>query len=385
MGNFNWQTEEDSDVWEEQEAPPAPPSKRRRWVIWLLMIGFVALSIGSIYLIYRQINQRVAEAVKTTESAVLTSHELVIDAAMLTDRELFTNLLSGRDLNWTSAQLRLLQSHMLFNRPHMGLQTVNMRGQRPQISLSPDLTQAIITRTVTYEQLDGGGEVELAQVAVYRQGEDRWLLSPLVSPESEWGFRDSFEGRFISASFPVPDAELALQVARDLDRTVGAVCSGFFDVTCPIELHYNIDFTTDPGSLIDITLAAQEPLSQSPEPAAFNNFSFPTPTLIGLPIDENGYNALYRGYARVLAQDLMRESLQTYWAAFPELQPYSLSQHLQTLDIGLTIPVTDTTKPLTALLAQDLIALCMTDEGIDLARYEPATDRLTSILSERVF
>lgn len=385
MGNFNWQTEEDSTVWEEQEAPPTPPSKKRRWVIWLLMVGFVALSIGSTYLIYRQINERVAEAVKTTESAVLTSHELVIDAAMLTDRELFTNLLSGRDLNWTATQIRLLQSRMLFNRPHMGLQTVNIRSQRPEISLSPDLTQAIITRTVTYEQLDGRGEVELAQVAIYRQGEDRWLLAPLTSPDSEWQFRDTFEGRFVSASFPTPDAELALRMARDLDRTVDAICSGFFDVTCPIELHYNIDFSTDPSTLIDITLAAQGPLSQSAEPAAFNNFRFPTPTLIGLPLDENGYNALYRGYARVLAQDLMRESLQTYWASFPELQPYSLRQHLHTLDIGLTIPVTDTNKPLNALFAQDLIALCMADEGVELARYEPATDRLTSILSNRVF
>lgn len=389
MSNFNWETEEENESWEEpqqqEEEAPMRPRRRRLFLLILLLVA-VGLIGGASYTIYQRVNQQIEEAVSNTETAVFTSHELVIDAATEGDRELFTNLLSGRDVEWTQGYLRLIEGNILFNRPHIGLQTTNIRAQRPAISITPDLTEATITRTVTYRQENTGESVELQHVSVYRQGAERWLLSPLDVTNAEWKIGGGYDGHYITADFREPDAEITLQIVRQLEAEIAEICGRFFDVTCPENLNYFLDFSIDPNTLYNMTVAAQSlPITAEAPSSPIRSFSLPTPTLVGLPLDETGYDLLYAGYARIIAQELLSESTRTYWAEMPELQPYSVRHHLGQFGLDFTPPLTRTAAVPPNALPQNIITLCLADDGINLAEYDPAAETITPVLSERVF
>jgi hypothetical protein len=301
--SFEWQTEEDHR-WEEEPAPPKPPKRgRRRWP-WLVLAMVVVVGTA-VFLIYTRINQRVEAATDDIEADLVASYAVLQQAAQNKDENLFNSLLSGRDPEWSLAQQENIVNGTLFERTAFGLEWQPVRAETAVISptFSPELTSAELATLQNYSLDIGNGltqTVQLLRVDVYRLGEDRWLYAP---PEPEfWGVRRRLEGQLISVRYPARDEEMVHRLAADLEARLVQVCStpGF---TCPEDAQVRLTFSSEPDSLTN--LAFQDALTEdgSSGDSVWQGDTavvLPTPTLVGLPQDEAGYQALLRGYAAYL-------------------------------------------------------------------------------------
>ena len=304
-GKFNWQAEDDV-VWEElpaDEKTAASSRKRRRWPFLLLALLLLA---GVTFIFLRQINRQVADNSEARRVDIASSHNLLLVADAEKDAELFISLLSGRDSGWTAAQNELFQAGLLLDRAPLGLSAapgeqipLAAQDNALNITFSPDLMGAEMVTEQPYTINVGHGLTEtvtLQETAVYRLGRERWLLAP---PEADfWGPRESQQGARLRVSYPERDAELAARLLPDLERKLDEMCRMLADSGeapvgyCPSDRPVEIQFSTDPASLTATT---------QPQAATLTNNSLrvtlPAPTLVGLPLDEAGYQALFRGYA----------------------------------------------------------------------------------------
>ncbi|MCA9917023.1 MAG: hypothetical protein KC445_03680 [Anaerolineales bacterium] len=289
--SFEWQTDEEYE-WEQTSPEPEPPRRRRRWPWWLLL-GVVLVGTA-VFLIYRQLNQRIDVATDEIEADLTASYEVWQRAVQNRDENLFNSLLSGRDPEWLVAQRELLHSGMVFNRSGFGLEWVPGVGETAVLSqtFSLDFTSAELTTLQNYSLAIGNGltqTVQLARTDVYRLGEDRWLYAP---PEPEfWGEMQTVDGQLLSVTYPARDEAIVQRLAADLEAKLVQLCatSGY---DCPPDMQLQITFSPEPQSL------------NMPVETAFGSFwmietpiVLPTPTLIGLPQDETGYGAIFSGYA----------------------------------------------------------------------------------------
>ena len=179
--SFEWQPEEEYN-WDEEVALPEPPQPgRRRWLWWVL-VGVVLVGTA-VFLLYRQLNQRVEVATEDVADDLIASYAVLQQAAQNQDENLFNSLLSGRDPEWSLAQQNNIASGLLFDRPGFNLAWQPGVAETAVISqtLSPDLTAAELTTVQKYSLDIGNGlteTVELERRDVYRLGEDRWLYAP---------------------------------------------------------------------------------------------------------------------------------------------------------------------------------------------------------------
>lgn len=295
--SFDWQTQEEIS-WEEppplEEEPLDPGPRRRRWpyVVLMVLVGAAAAA----FVVVRELNRRVDDAQTEARLAVISSYNVIQQAAVEADAELFVSFLSGRDADWSGAQERAVQEGAFLNREGLGLYRMgeaSLGSDTADVTFSPDLTSAEMTVTQTYGVAIGHGlteTVRLRQTAVYRLGPNRWLLAP---PELEfWGEMETRHGRYLTTTYPERDAAIGRRLASDLDRKLIEMCEQIAGLNCPADLQVTLDLTTDPNSLL--------PLNRTNIPLGQRNISLPTPTLAGLPLDEHGYRALQRGYGQRL-------------------------------------------------------------------------------------
>jgi hypothetical protein len=304
---FDWQAEDDV-VWEDlpaDEKTEETSRRRRRWPFLLLALLLLA---GATFLILRQINHRVDENTQAMRTDIVSSHNLLLIAEAEGDGELFFSILSGRDSAWTAAQNELFQAGLLLDRAPFGLHVVPAErvplvaeDSSLDITFSPDHLAAETVTEQPFAISIGNGLTEtvtLQETAVYRLGRERWLLAP---PENEfWGSRESQKGERLRLSYPERDADLASRLLPDLERKVDEMCRMLADIDCPSDLPIEVQFSTDPSALTATT---------QPQAATLTNntlrVTLPTPTLVGLPLDEAGYQALFRGYASQVVTALL--------------------------------------------------------------------------------
>lgn len=300
--NFQWYTEEDGADWEQidTQRPETPPEKPRRWlfpVISVLLVGLVAM------VVLRQMNQRLAETTKRVTEDVLAVDELVRTAAADRDGELLVTLLSGLDPQWTDTQSKLLEVGWLFEQAGtpFGLQGIPNAVSDVEVELSSDFNEAVVSGQQPFtvqlgEQLTE--TVVLEQAAVYREGRRNWLLAP---PSDEfWGDWATTAGERVTVVYRQRDEEFAIRLGVDLERTLLEMCELLGDEDCQVSAYVRLD--PDPESL----LVLNDPLEAL---ISGQRLNLPTPTLIGTPVDEAGYQALYRGYAALVVQAVMTEYL----------------------------------------------------------------------------
>lgn len=292
--NFDWQTDEE-DRWEEPEVTAEsdvterPYARSRHWLATGLVL-LVAVGIGS--LLYWQLKVRVDQGAKRVEEDVLATFTLVHSIAQGQDRELFVSVLSGRDPNWTSLQKELMDAGALFDRSAFGFQSDGAEPTIVSVELSPDLMEATVTSEEGYT-IDVGNRVtesvRLQQTTVFRLGGQRWLLAP---PENDfWGDWAVYEGARLRLTYPERDAEIGERLALDLDEKLGQMCSALPGLFCPpVPFHVHLD--RSPAGFLALV--------DRPAFWAEGQIVLPAPTLVGLPLDEAGYQALYRGYAAVI-------------------------------------------------------------------------------------
>lgn len=310
-GKFDWQTEDD-DVWNDltaEEEAERSPTKRRRWP-FLLMIAL--LLAGTSVAVLRQINQRRETNNEAMRTDIVSSHNILRVADEERDEELFISVLSGRNSDWTAAQTGLFKVGMLQDRRSLGLKLQEDQQDRPiteddliNISFSPDMLEAEVSTELPYTIEIGSGLTEtitLQKISVYRLGQERWLLAP---PSGDfWGKRETLQGANLNISLPERDIELGNRLLMDLDRKLDEMCQNLDGIECEEDDRVEIQFSTDPGSLT---------ATSRPQTAEKINdglrITLPTPTLVGLPVDDAGYHALFRGYAAQMATALISRSV----------------------------------------------------------------------------
>lgn len=329
--NFDWRTEEDFD-WDqpvEEPQPERPKGGRRRW----LGVLVVALLIGGLaFYMYRQVEQRADENLEAMRADIISSHNLLRLAEEEQDDELFFSLLSGRDAGWTAVQHKLFQARSLRNRVPFGMQNQSGEPQSQDnddqitVTFSPDLLAADVTSLLPYEIQIGNGLTQtiiLAETVQYRLGRERWLLSP---PDADfWGPQESLNGTRIMLSYPERDQEVAQQLLPALERKLEELCGTLAGIECSPGMKMRITLSSDPQTLID----AARPQSAELVDGGLQ-LDLPAPTLVGIPQDEDGFQALFRGYAAqmatgVIAQQVGYECCEKL-PFFQTLTDYQLSQ-----------------------------------------------------------
>jgi hypothetical protein len=293
--NFDWQTDEENqwkekDTAVEPEPQARPRSRLRRWLA-VGVVLFLALGVGS--LLYWQLKVRVDQGAKRVEEDVLATYTLIRSIAEEQDRELFVSVLSGRDPNWTSIQKDLMDKGVLFDRSPFGFQSDGAEPTIASVELSPDLMEATVLSEEGYTLDVGNGvteSVRLQHTTVFRLGGQRWLLAPA---ENEfWGDWAVYEGAWLRLTYPERDAEIGERLAFDLDEKLGQMCSALPGLFCPPGRPFHVHLDRSPAGFL--TLVDQ------PAFWAEGQIILPAPTLVGRPLDEAGYQALYRGYAALI-------------------------------------------------------------------------------------
>lgn len=294
---FDWQTEED-DAWDNlPDGRTAPPqgARRRPFLIAALVVVLIALAA---WVVYDQVQERVAATTAAVTQDVRSSVALWQRAVATNDAELFDTLLSGSDLRWTEAQRTLFTADLLLDRTAFGLSSTGAASDfaaDADVTLSPDLTAAevVVAHPYAAPAARGAGlseSVTLQHTLVFRRGEQRWLYAP---PHDEfWGAWETAASGYVTLTFPERDAALATRLLPDLSAAVARACADLADLSCPEELNLRVRLARDPQSLASVADPTTLLRGTTAEP-----LELPTPTLAGLPVDEAGYEALQRGYA----------------------------------------------------------------------------------------
>ncbi len=366
--------------------PDASRSRRNRRAMLLIALALFLIAAGAIL----AINKRIDDTARPIEKDVLFAHRTVQLAIQQGDSSLFASLLAERTWSWGVAQQDLFVRGLLGDRSPWGLQAQSMDPVKTEVHLAPSLTQAEVVSERVYIAPTGNGQkdtLHLRQTSVYRFEDDRWLFAP--SDEDFWGEQLTHAGRFLTLTFPERDEAIARRLAGDLDATLEAVCRALTDALCPLQ-HVTVRLDSAVTSLKDVFAGQSDPFFGIGQSSPGKLINLPTPTLVGLPLDDDGYRALVQGYAAQIAQAMMFSSgiaSQGDWqlARFYQgllnrelirqgLRPWPLIEDVHVLNPS-PIP----------LPAQDVGVYCVEgiETGGDLYRYDLATGTWSMEIADR--
>jgi hypothetical protein len=347
---LDWQTEEDQ-TWDEKPQPQTAVSPWPRRFLWLLVVLLLG---GGIWYAVSFLQQQIETATSETEADLRHAYGLLRQAAERQDTELFNLLLSGRDVDWARAQEQLLREGQLLDRPTWGLVHQPSSGADDPvtaITLSPDLLSAEVTAVELYQFWSIVDQqvktVRLQQSAVYRLGPDRWLYAP---PEADfWGETAEISGEYLHLSFPERDREVVEQLFPNLNALMANTCR-LPGLACDA---IRAEFSTNPATL-------GKNLRQ-----AFLNpdgpILLPTPTLLGVPRDAEGYEFLWLAYGRYLSSHTITQ--QTGYDCCPYAIYYQILLHYQLAQLNLRdwpLPQAATTEQTVGRIPPDDMAVNQT-------------------------
>lgn len=301
-GNFSWRTDED-EGWD--EPPPKPVSTSPSWRRWPWLVVFFAAAILITTVLYLRLQKQAQQASAIAEQDLLSAHQLSQHAAATHDLDLFRSNLSRRDAQWADTQRALVMTGLFLDRSAFGLRwwgetEINLTdaAATPTLPITITLSPDLLSAELVYEQeylLQSASSVSqtvrLQHTAVYRRGSGRWLLAD-PNPDF-WGQLETTEQDHLTLTYSERDKTIALRLAHDLDNELVAMCHNLPTLACPDDLHLNLRLTRDPASFF--TLADLEDVI-----TAADEIILPAPTLVGLPLDDVGYEAVMKGYAAQL-------------------------------------------------------------------------------------
>ena len=309
--SFDWQTEEDGD-WDEQTWQQKPATAVSTKPPWRTIVMIIVLLVVAGAIIYQQVNQRLNDATSTIESDIFAAHNLISRAAASQDADLGKTVLSGRDMGWSRVQSELLATGLFYENQGLGLTLpdgeiayapLSREDERfVDLTLTPDLNGAELAYVRDYLAFtdDGISNVTLQQTAVYRRGKTRWLLAPPL--EEFWGEWQTTEFDNVTFVYPQRDEEILLELTDNLQKILAETCDVLPELDCASLPQIQIRFDTDPESLLETADLAN----------LYDNnlrLNLPTPTLVGLPIDNDGYEALLYAYGSNMVSALIGQSI----------------------------------------------------------------------------
>jgi hypothetical protein len=299
--DFDWRAEDDRD-WQDNPTPPGGPDGGRRTSKRRLLLGALTLlAVLTVGLLgYRGLRRYVTNATGSVEEDIQATHELVQLAAQRADAEILAAHLSSRDPAWTETQLSLAEEGLLYDRRPLGLQwQPEIAADGLEVDVDANLAQAELVASYTFLSDFGEDDPEaitLQGSEVYRLSQDRWLLSPPF--DDYWGPRRTFSGRYIRLMYSQRDKEFSQRLAADLESLLATACNTLPGLACPPDVQLQVSLSENPADLLK--LSAPDSFLQSAD-----SLSLPSPTLVGKPVDEAGYRALYRGYGRWIIANLV--------------------------------------------------------------------------------
>ena len=316
--DFNWNTDEEQ-AWDEPDEPIIQETQRWRPPRWLVNSSVIlALLVALGFLVSRAVTQQLTEVSDDVAFTVLDAVALSQQAAASGDVDLFTSGLSGRDLTWSADQKDLVRQGLWHDRPQLGLALVAPAGSdagitptEADVTLNPALQSAEISLTHIYTAPIGNGlseEVRLQQTVVYRKGASSWLLAP--PEDSFWGEQTTYETPIFQAVYPQRDEAFTERLVNDLTQKFMDLCHtgwiGLESTACVIdEPVATLSFSISNRYLLELQSGRFEGTAEF---GLADVYRLPAASLIGLPLDEASYQALYRGYASLLFGQMIQDA-----------------------------------------------------------------------------
>jgi hypothetical protein len=299
-------------MWEElslTDLESASPDRNWRFLlVALIFVGFLGL------IIYWQVRERIEKVENVHIEDVRASYELIKTAAQRGDRGLFLSLLSGADPEWVDVQLQLLDNNWLIDNQIFGLNPYPEGTSALEVDLNPQFSSAeVIVEDLYVVNGDSGSmqPIRLNRPFIFRRG-DRWLWA---KPEENFWGKEIYvngENAKLIASFPARDEVVACRLAHDLDQMLDQICQEGQRIFCPERKQILLIFSHELSSVLDIKKQNDQNLPsrrQLQREAGKRVIILPSPSLIGLPIDEAGYQALLRGYGVNLIKRLGSDTI----------------------------------------------------------------------------
>ena len=140
--HFNWQTEDEGE-WADPPDRSSPSSgPRKRWKKWAVALALAIGFIAAVSVIYFRVQTSLNEVEASRTAEILSSYQLIEDAILQGDAELYTTFLSGADLAWATGQQELFRNGWLLDRRAFGLGQAPFEVDEPTVELSPKLNSA---------------------------------------------------------------------------------------------------------------------------------------------------------------------------------------------------------------------------------------------------
>ncbi len=328
--NYSWETEEESD-WDTVVEPEPPPRRHARRTL-LLLGAAVVLVFAAIFVLFER---RLAAREELVRQNVIAAHRTWEQAVARQDLELFSSLVAREDTDWYQSQRRLLMAGRAVDRGTLEMSLQPAELPEPAVELDANWRRALVSYPRAYTFTRDGREqtINLLLTHHYQLRGSRWQAVP--PSVSFWGATLEQETHFLHVTYPARDRQFVERLIADLTRDIAALCAEYPTMRdCAPRTRVPILFETDPESL----LVLGDPTTPALSGRAF---LLPAPSLVGTPLDETSYHALYHGYT---------DRIIRAWRN----------------NLSLPIPLPE----------QDIAVLCFPspDEGLALFSYTPATD-----------
>ncbi|MEM7114972.1 MAG: hypothetical protein AAF614_21220 [Chloroflexota bacterium] len=376
--DFRWEIEQEEEAWGQTGADDDTVKRSLRLPRWALIgLGLVGLTAVSLVAIFYW---RLWTATNAAKAELFATHSLFQETLLTRDKELLGSLVQADDEDWFDLQQRFLAVGLYQQQPSLGLWGATAGDETavspPTITLSDDLTLAEVVAERPFATLaedNQAATVILQQTSLYQQSDNGWQLAPIAADPDFWGEWAELERPLLTLGYPDRDGEISQRLADDLSQLLVDVCA-IDTVNCPATFYFDIRFDTDPATNLDFSFQQQNlSINRNRERLTSFRLPLPTPTLVGLPQDEAGYQALQRGYGAWLAAILVVN----FAGDEATITADSVADYLAPL--GLSVPPSHQSHLPgggSALPDQDVLLLCA-DPQLTLHRYNPATGKLT--------
>jgi hypothetical protein len=333
----------------------------------------------AVALAYGRTQQQVAQVTDQLTAELQATHQLVTQTAVTPDDELLNTLLFPNQ-PWRELQASLRAQSLFWNYASLSLwldPTALTAAAETAVHFSPDLQTAELTTTLPYITMDANeitSTLSLQHTAVYRRVNQQWLLAP--PDDTFWGNEQTLTANHLMVRFPNRDAAIAQRLLADLAPAVEQMCQQL-PICPPQQFQVELKLSSQPRSLLRLNQNYQVRTLYNTQDGRILEIILPTPTLVGLPLDDAGYQALRRGYAAQLLAHLI-SNLDSNCCAFGPVPPSPFALYLQEQNLlpprpPEYHPVANLFPPPVPLPDEDVLALCTSGSTAVVMRYAPQT------------
>ena len=333
MSKFEWQTEQEE--WD--ELPPL--AETQSLPLWkrLVIILVVLIFVGSSALVaIRQIDFRSQRTINEATSDVQDAHNLWRQAVVAGDAELLAGLLDQtRYPVWAETQVRWVSlGYPPVERSAYGFLLPDESWKddfaaAAHINLASTLSNAEVTFTQTYQITTPSfvtQTIALQHTIAYHYRERQWLAGPLAN--TAWGASLTHRLPHLTVNYPERDEVIVIRLLNDWNRLLQQLCNDAPPFRCGRDYTLSVELSSAPNAMytsltgVEFTVVPGQRL-----------YAFSTPTYLGLPVDDAGYEAVCRAYSHILAQQILTDIQQT--SPLPEVKTLTWVENRLT-ELGLT-------------------------------------------------